>query len=61
MGLRQDMRVLYHMVFSRGKGKSHAERMESFYGAQARDYDDRRHRDHDNHRLRGGSWHGRKT
>lgn len=45
MGFRQDMRVLYHMVFSRGnKGGTHAERMEGFYGAQAQDYDDYRKR-----------------
>ncbi len=44
MGLRQDMRVLYHMLFTRGSGRSHAERMESFYGAQAKDYDDFRKR-----------------
>ncbi len=45
MGLRQDMRVIRHMVFRRGdKGSTHAERMESFYGAQAKDYDDYRKR-----------------
>lgn len=44
MGFRSDMRVLYHMVFSRGRGNTHAERMESFYGAQARDYDEFRKR-----------------
>ena len=44
MGFRSDMRVLYHMLFSRGSGATHAERMESFYGAQARDYDEFRKR-----------------
>ncbi len=44
MGFRSDSRVLWHMLFSRGKGDSHAARMESFYGAQARDYDDFRKR-----------------
>ena len=45
MGLRSDLRVLYHMAFSRGKGAAtHAERMESFYGPQAKDYDDYRQR-----------------
>ncbi len=44
MGFRADMRVLYHMVFSQGRGNTHAERMESFYGAQARDYDEFRKR-----------------
>jgi S-adenosylmethionine-diacylgycerolhomoserine-N-methlytransferase len=45
MGFRQDMRVIYHMVFRRGdKADTHAARMESFYGAQARDYDDYRKR-----------------
>jgi S-adenosylmethionine-diacylgycerolhomoserine-N-methlytransferase len=38
------MRVLYHMAFTRGSGNSHAERMESFYGAQAQDYDQYRKR-----------------
>ena len=45
MSFRQDLRVIRHMVFRRGdKGGSHAERMESFYGAQAQDYDDYRKR-----------------
>lgn len=44
MGFKSDLRVLYHMAFTRGKGASHAERMESFYGAQAKDYDDFRKR-----------------
>ncbi len=45
MGLFQDIRVIYHMAFSRGnKSGTHAERMESFYGAQAKDYDDYRKR-----------------
>ena len=44
MGFRSDLRVLYHMAFSRGKGNTHAERMESFYGPQAKDYDEYRKR-----------------
>ncbi len=44
MGVRQDLRVLYHMVFTRGRGDTHAQRMENFYGAQAKDYDDFRKR-----------------
>ncbi len=44
MGLKQDLRVLYHMVFTRGRGDTHAARLENFYGAQAKDYDDFRKR-----------------
>ena len=40
MGLWRDIRVIFHMLFKRGKGNSHAERMESFYSAQAKDYDE---------------------
>lgn len=39
MGLLADLKTLYHLTFRRGKGKDHAERMESFYGAQATSYD----------------------
>ncbi len=44
MGLRSDMRVLFNMLFHRGSGDSHAQRMESFYGKQAQDYDEFRKR-----------------
>ncbi len=44
MSFRTDLRVLYNMVFHRGKGDSHAERLENFYGKQAQDYDDYRKR-----------------
>jgi len=39
MSLASDFRVLYHMVLSPIRGKSHAERLECFYGKQAKDYD----------------------
>ena len=45
MGIRQDLRVIRHMVFRRGdKAATHADRMESFYNAQAQDYDEFRKR-----------------
>ena len=34
-----DLRVLWHLLFHRVKGTTHAERLESFYGGQASDYD----------------------
>ncbi len=40
MGMFRDIRVIFHMLFKRGKGDSHAERMESFYSGQANDYDE---------------------
>ncbi|HMP80055.1 MAG TPA: class I SAM-dependent methyltransferase [Pirellulaceae bacterium] len=39
MALFSDVRILYHMLIKRVRGKTHAERMESFYGGQAADYD----------------------
>jgi len=39
MGIGRDLRVIKNMVFHRGSGSSHAERMESFYSKQAGDYD----------------------
>ena len=44
MGLLSDLRVLYHLAFSPIRGKTHAERLESFYGGQAGAYDDFRKR-----------------
>lgn len=42
MGLRTDLRVLRNMAFYRRSGSTHAERLENFYGKQARDYDEYR-------------------
>jgi S-adenosylmethionine-diacylgycerolhomoserine-N-methlytransferase len=39
MGLASDFRVLYKLAFTRVRGKTHGERLEAFYGAQAGDYD----------------------
>lgn len=39
MSLFSDAKILYHMLLKRVRGKTHAERMESFYGGQAGDYD----------------------
>jgi S-adenosylmethionine-diacylgycerolhomoserine-N-methlytransferase len=44
MSLAADLRILYHMVFKRDRGGTHAERLESFYGGQASGYDDFRKR-----------------
>ncbi|MDB4671401.1 class I SAM-dependent methyltransferase [Mariniblastus sp.] len=44
MGLFSDMKVLYHLALKPVRGKSHAERMENFYGGQADAYDDFRKR-----------------
>ena len=44
MGFFSDMKVLYHMLVKPVRGDSHAERMESFYGGQAKAYDDFRKR-----------------
>jgi len=44
MGLFSDLKVLYHLVFKRVKGDTHAQRMDSFYGGQANDYDQFRKR-----------------
>lgn len=37
--LMADLKVLYHLVAKPVRGTSHAERMESFYGGQAGEYD----------------------
>jgi S-adenosylmethionine-diacylgycerolhomoserine-N-methlytransferase len=39
MGLASDLRVLYKLAFTRVRGKTHGDRLEAFYGAQAGDYD----------------------
>lgn len=44
MGLLSDLRILYHLALKPVRGKSHAERMENFYGGQAEAYDDFRRR-----------------
>lgn len=44
MGFLSDMKILYHMLFKKVSGKDHAQRMESFYGGQAQNYDDFRKR-----------------
>ncbi|HMP03223.1 MAG TPA: class I SAM-dependent methyltransferase [Gemmatales bacterium] len=40
----QDLRALYHLAFAPIRGRTHAERLESFYQKQARHYDDSRAR-----------------
>jgi S-adenosylmethionine-diacylgycerolhomoserine-N-methlytransferase len=40
----QDLKILYHMALKPIRGKSHADRLESFYGGQAEAYDDFRKR-----------------
>jgi len=44
MSLSSDLKILYHMVFARQGGASHAERLEGFYQGQAAGYDDFRKR-----------------
>jgi S-adenosylmethionine-diacylgycerolhomoserine-N-methlytransferase len=44
MSFISDMRILYHMLIRPVRGEDHAQRMESFYGRQAQDYDDFRRR-----------------
>lgn len=39
MSLASDVRTLFHMTLRPIRGASHAERLESFYGSQAADYD----------------------
>ncbi len=39
MSLASDLRVLWHLAVSPIRGETHAERLDSFYGAQVRDYD----------------------
>ena len=44
MGFFSDLNILFHLVFKRGKGTSHKERLEDFYGGQANSYDNFRRR-----------------
>lgn len=44
MSLLADIRILYHLMRGSSGGKSHAERLENFYGGQAQDYDSFRKR-----------------
>ena len=44
MSFIADMKILYHMLAKPVRGDSHAQRMESFYGGQAKNYDDFRKR-----------------
>lgn len=44
MALASDLRILRHLLFSPIRGNTHSERLESFYRAQASDYDDFRAR-----------------
>ncbi|XZE20608.1 class I SAM-dependent methyltransferase [Pirellulaceae bacterium SH449] len=44
MSLGNDLRILYHLVLRPIRGKTHAQRMESFYSGQAEGYDDFRKR-----------------
>ena len=44
MRLFSDLKILYHLALKPVRGKSHAERMENFYGGQADGYDDFRRR-----------------
>ncbi|RMF87030.1 MAG: class I SAM-dependent methyltransferase [Planctomycetota bacterium] len=44
MGVFSDLKILYHMVMRPGRGKDHAERLESFYAGQAEHYDEFRKR-----------------
>lgn len=44
MAFFSDLKILYHMLVKPVRGASHAERLESFYGGQAKSYDDFRKR-----------------
>lgn len=44
MAFWADMKILYHMLAKPVRGDDHAQRMESFYGGQAKNYDDFRKR-----------------
>ena len=44
MSLRNDLKILYHLVLRPVRGKDHAQRMENFYSGQADGYDDFRKR-----------------
>lgn len=39
MSFAEDLRILFHLVFSGSRGGSHAERLERFYAGQAEGYD----------------------
>jgi S-adenosylmethionine-diacylgycerolhomoserine-N-methlytransferase len=39
MGFLNDLKVLYHLTLAPVRGKTHLERLESFYSAQAQSYD----------------------
>ena len=44
MSIRNDLKILYHLVLRPVRGKDHAQRMENFYSGQAEGYDDFRKR-----------------
>ncbi|QDU64636.1 Ubiquinone/menaquinone biosynthesis C-methyltransferase UbiE [Planctomycetes bacterium Pan216] len=44
MSIAQDLKVLYHLTLSPIRGRTHAERLESFYSGQADNYDSFRKR-----------------
>ncbi len=44
MAIGNDLKILYHLVLRPVRGKTHSERMESFYSGQAEGYDDFRKR-----------------
>ncbi len=44
MAFTSDLKIIYHMLFTRGQGKDHAERLDNFYSGQAEGYDDFRKR-----------------
>lgn len=44
MSLLSDLKILWHMTLSPIRGKTHSERLESFYSKQAEGYDDFRRR-----------------
>ena len=44
MSLAADLKILYRMAANPGRGRNHAERLESFYAGQAATYDDFRRR-----------------
>ncbi|MEQ1828356.1 MAG: class I SAM-dependent methyltransferase [Pirellula sp.] len=44
MSIRNDLKILYHLVLRPVRGQDHAQRMESFYSGQAEGYDDFRKR-----------------
>src|SRR5579859_4408839 len=44
MSVAADLKVLYHLTFAPIRGRTHAARLESFYGGQAESYDSFRQR-----------------